>query len=218
METKRNLPKIQELYHNVELATKQSQLQVLLNQNPSPKWIKKHPLYGNDYIPIEIQEWLMTQIFGRWWVEILDIKQILNGAVVTVRVFVKDPISGEIIHQDGAGAHSFQLNKGAKATDFNELKNESVMLAVPIAESRAFSDAADKFGKIFGKDLNRKNGMNYDKLADKFQKEKEELTPEHPRWEAAVKGIKTNNTNIEEIKKHYTLSETNEKQLLNEAI
>jgi len=215
---KSNLPKLQDLYNNKELAVKQSQLLVLLNQPPAPVWIKKHPLYGNDYIPIEIQEWLMTQIFGRWWVEILDIKQILNGAVVTIRLYAIDPITGETIHQDGAGAHSFQLNKGAKATDFNELKNESVMLAVPIAESRAFSDAADKFGKIFGKDLNRKNGMNYDKLADKFQQEKEELTPEHPRWADAVKGLKTNNTKIEEIKEHFTLSETNEKQLKNEAI
>jgi len=215
---KKNLPKIQDLYQNKELAVKQSEFAILCNQEPHPQWVKKHPLYGNNYIPIEIQEWLMTMIFTRWWVEILDIKQILNGAVVTVRVYAVDPTTGETIHQDGAGAHSFQLNKGAKATDFNELKNESVMLAVPIAESRAFSDAVDKFGKLFGKDLNRKNGMNYDKLADKFNKEKEELTPDHEKWSEAVKSLNLGNTTIEEIKKNFTLSETNEKQLKNEAI
>lgn len=214
---KKNLPKIQELYSNKELALKQNELLVLLNQPPHPNWVKQHPLYKNDYIPIEIQEWLMTQIFGRWWVEILDIKQILNGAVVTIRLYAIDPITGETIHQDGAGAHSFQLNKGAKATDFNELKNESVMLAVPIAESRAFSDAADKFGKIFGKDLNRKHGMNYDKVADKFR-DKDELTPEHPRWSDAVQSLKNGNTTFESIEKNFSLSETNRKKLQDEAV
>jgi hypothetical protein len=154
------------------LALKQSEMQILLNQDPSPTWVKKHPIYKNDYIPIEVQEWLLTMIFTRWWVEILDVKQMLNSAVVTIRLFVIDPITGEKLYQDGIGAHNFQLNEGAKADDFSQLKQNAVMLAVPIAESRAFSDAADKFGKIFGKDLNRKNGMSYDKVVDKFNHEK----------------------------------------------
>ena len=215
---KKNLPKIQELYANTELATKQSQLAILCNQPPAQNWVKKHPMYGNDYIPIEIQEWLLTMIFSKWWVEILNVQQILNSAVVTLRLFVIDPTTGEKMWQDGVGAHNFQLDSGAKATEFEKLKASAVMLAVPIAESRAFSDAADKFGKLFGKDLNRKNGMNYDKLADKFNKEKEELTPDHEKWSEAVKSLNLGNTTIEEIKKNFTLSETNEKQLKNETI
>jgi hypothetical protein len=209
MEEKKQLPAINDLYTNKDLAVKESQLQILLNQPPAPNWLKKHPTYGNDYIPIEIQEWLLTSIFGRWWVEILSINQMLNSAVVTVRVFVKDPITGEVHHQDGAGAHNFQLDSGAKATEFEKLKNNAVMLAVPIAESRAFSDAVDKFGKIFGKDLNRKNGMNYDKIADKF-KAKPELTPSHPDWNNAKMGLDFNNTTLEAIKRNYTLSPENE--------
>jgi len=164
------LPKIEELYGNTELATKTSQLQILLNQEPSPTWIRKHPTYGNDYIPIEVIEWLLTNIFTKWWVEVKEVKQILNSAVVTIRLFYIDPIEGATHFQDGVGAHNFQLNKDAKADDFSQLKQNAVMLAVPIAESRAISDAADKIGKLFGKDLNRKNGMNYDKIADKFNR------------------------------------------------
>jgi hypothetical protein len=206
------LPQIKDLYSNKNLAVKESQLQILLNQPPAQRWIKKHPTYGNDYIPIEVQEWLLTSIFGRWWVEISNVTQMLNSAVVTVRVFVKDPISGEVLWQDGVGAHNFQLDKDAKADDFSKLKTNAVMLAVPIAESRAFSDACDKFGKIFGKDLNRKNGMNYDKIADKF-KEKTELHPAHPDWNNAKMALDFGNTTIDAIEKNYILSPENKTKL-----
>lgn len=167
---KKELPTISELYANIDLQKKQSQLQVLLNQEPDSSWIKKHPIYKNEYIPIEIIEWLLTTIFSKWWVEVKDAKQVLNSAVVTIRLFVVDPITGEMYFQDGLGAQDFQLKKDAKADDFSQLQHNSVMLAMPIAESRAISDAADKLGKLFGKDLNRKFGMNYDKIADKFDK------------------------------------------------
>ena len=169
---KKNLPKLEELYSNQEMAIKTNQLQILLNQNPSQNWVKEHPIYKNKYIPIEIQEWLLTMIFTKWWVEILEVKQILNSAVVSLRLFVIDPVSGETLYQDGLGAKDFQLNKDAKTDDFSQLKQNAVMLAVPIAESLAFSDAADKFGRLFGKDLNRKNSMSYDAINDKFDKYK----------------------------------------------
>ena len=212
MEEKKQLPAIKDLYANKELAVKESQLQILLNQPPSGKWIKKHPTYKNDYIPIEVQEWLLTSIFGRWWVEVLNVQHILNAAVVTVRVFAKDPLTGEVWHQDGVGAHNFQLDKGAAADDFSKLKQNALILAVPIAKSRAFSDAVDGFGKIFGKDLNRKNGMNYDKISDKF-KDKEELTPEHPEWDNAKMGLNYNNVTIEQLKNKYIINPENEKIL-----
>jgi hypothetical protein len=170
METTKNLPSIQDLYSNSELALKASQLQILLNQKPKDEWIKTHPIYNNQYIPIEIQEWLLTSIYTKWWVEIKDIKQMLNSVVVTVRLYVIDPITGDETFQDGAGAHNFQLDSGAMADDFSKLKQNAVMLAVPIAETRAFSDAADKLGKIFGKDLNRKHALSYNNIAEKFNK------------------------------------------------
>lgn len=212
MSTSKQLPAIQDLYKNKDLAVKESELQILLNQPPVDKWIKKHPTYGNEYIPIEVQEWLLTSIFGRWWVEILNVTQMLNSAVVTVRLFVKDPLTGETLHQDGVGAHNFQMDSGAKADEFSKLKNNAVMLAVPIAESRAFSDACDKFGKIFGKDLNRKFGMNYDKIADKF-KPKPELHPAHPDWNNAKMALDLGNTTIEAIQKNYIISEENRRLL-----
>jgi hypothetical protein len=164
------LPKLEELYKNVELSSKCSQLQILLNQAPSAAWIKKHPIYKNEYIPIEVIEWLLTSIFIRWWVDIKDIKIMLNSAVVTVRLNYIDPLTGETNYQEGAGADNFQLKSGSKVDDFSQVQPNAVMLAVPIAESRAISDAADKIGKLFGKDLNRKNGKSYDHISDKFNR------------------------------------------------
>jgi len=43
------------------------------------------------------------------------------------------------------------------------------MKAAPAAESYAVKDAAEKIGKIFGKDLNRADQIVYDELA-KFPK------------------------------------------------
>lgn len=182
--TRRKLPKIQDLYENKELALKRNTLEVLLNHEPKKDWIKKHPIYKNDYIPIEIVEWLLTSIYGRWWVEIREVKQLLNSAVVHIRLWVEDPLTGNDIFQDGVGAHNFQLEKGAASDDFSKMSQGAVMLAVPIAESRAISDAADKFGKIFGKDLNRKHQTNY------VINHHNEFNRDHPNWEKMLQAVK----------------------------
>ena len=43
-------------------------------------------------------------------------------------------------------------------------------MGAPAAESYAVKDAAEKIGKLFGKDLNRKDNINYDNLKDKYAK------------------------------------------------
>ena len=164
----RKLPTIAELYKDTELAIKHSQLATLLNHEPDPKWIKQHPVYKTDYIPIERIEWLLTNIFTKWRVEVLNVVQMLNSAVVTVRLHYLDPITNTWEWQDGLGAHNFQLDQGANATEFEKLKSNAVKLAVPIAETEAVKDASDKLGKLFGKDLNRKTSTNYAGISDKF--------------------------------------------------
>ena len=47
-----NLPTIAELTGDVELAFKNDQFNLLLNQEPPAKWIKKHP-YIKDYNYVE---------------------------------------------------------------------------------------------------------------------------------------------------------------------
>ena len=149
---------------------------------PAKTWLKPHPLAkkknpqtGKEepclYLPIERVEWLLTKIFIRWWVEIRDVKVIANSISVTIRLFYTDVLSDEILHQDGLGAAVIQVEKGAKAMDAVFTKHDAVMKAAPAAESYAVKDAAEKIGKLFGKDLNRADQILYDDLAHMPEKE-----------------------------------------------
>jgi hypothetical protein len=176
------IPKLEDLYGDVELAGKHNDLNKLLNCQPKPEWIKQNRFANNsNYIPVGIVEYLLTSIFIKWRVEVKTVQVIANSVVVTLRLFVLDPITGEWDWQDGVGASPIQTKSGAAATDFGQVNTSAVQMAAPAAETYAFKDAAEKLGKLFGKDLNRKDEMNYaPMMADKFtaQPVKEEIPEE----------------------------------------
>lgn len=156
--SKRPLPAINDLYADVEQAAKNNDLNILLNQPPKAEWIKQNKFAGNtNYIPIEKVEYLLTAIYQNWKVEIRDTTVIANSIVVTVRLHVQNPINQEWDWQDGIGASPIQTEKGAAATDFTKVNTSAVQMAAPAAESYAIKDAAEKLGKVFGKDINRKD-------------------------------------------------------------
>lgn len=166
--TPRPLPKIEDLYTDLELASKQNEFNRLVNCNPKPEWIKQNKFANNsNYIPVGIVEYLLTSIYLKWRVEVKGVQVIANSAVVTVRLFVLDPITGEWDWQDGVGASPIQTKSGAAATDFSQVNTSAVQMAVPAAESYAFKDAAEKLGKLFGKDINRAEmSADYSKMQD----------------------------------------------------
>lgn len=179
---KRQLPNIKEIYsESVELA-KQNDLNIILNQPPKPDWLKEHPIAKKEitledgtkkkiplkYIPIERVEYLLTTIFINWKVEILREGILANSAYVTVRLHYQNPITNEWEYQDGVGACPIQTDSGAGASDWQKVKSDGVMKALPAAESYAIKDAAEKLGKLFGKDLNRADGIGYDSLIGRF--------------------------------------------------
>jgi hypothetical protein len=154
----KKLPSLNELYADVEAAAKKNDLNILLNQSPKPEWIKQNKYAGNtNYIPIEKVEYLLTSIYQKWRAEIKETIVIANSVVVTVRLHIQDPISSEWDWQDGIGASPIQTASGAAATDFTKVNTNAVQMAAPAAESYAIKDAAEKLGKIFGKDINRKD-------------------------------------------------------------
>jgi hypothetical protein len=141
----------------------------ILNQPARPEWIRKHPVYKNDYLPIDKVEFMLTILFGTWRVEIKSVFQIVNSVCVTIRLYYWNSDREDFDWQDGAGACPMQVDSGSKATEQINLKGNAVMLAVPIAETNAVKDAADKIGKAFGRDLNRKDTLNYDSLVKNFE-------------------------------------------------
>lgn len=165
----KSVPKYEELVQFDENKAKANDLQVILNHEPPANWVKANDhANGSCYLPIDKVEYLLTRLFIKWWVQVLDYKVIANSCAVHIRLFYIDPITGETLSQDGLGAAPMQTEKGAGATNFDKIKNAAVQMALPAAETYAIKDAAEKIGRIFGKDLNRKDLMAYDSLAGRF--------------------------------------------------
>lgn len=164
---KKNLPALRDLYDgDLVLKENQNELNILLNQPPAPAWVKDHPFAkGVKYIPIERIEYLLTRLFLKWWVEVKEIKTIANSCVVTVRLHYQNIENMEWSSQDGIGAAPIQTESGSGAMNWDKVRSDAVMKSAPAAESYAIKDAAEKIGKIFGKDLNRKDEIGYDSIS-----------------------------------------------------
>lgn len=165
------LPTIEDLYKSDDLPVlhKEALFQTLVNQEPKKEWIKVHPITKEPYIPIERIEWLLINIVVRYRTEIKDVKQIANSVVVTIRLHYFDHVYNEWTFHDGVGAAPLQTDKGAGAVDWNAIKSSAVQIGAPAAETYAVKDAAEKIGKLFGKDLNRKEVISYDNMKDRFK-------------------------------------------------
>lgn len=202
------IPSMQELIQEDENSLKQNALTVILNQTPPENWLVNHPMIsGYKYLPIERVEYLLTRIYNKWWVEVKQVQVLANSVVVTVRLWVTNPLTKVDEFQDGIGASPIQTDKGAGAMDWNAAKNDGVQKAAPSAESYAIKDAAEKFGKLFGKDTSRKLNIDYSSLL-KHAKSLPEFNETH--FVDAAK----NGATIELIRKGYTLTKEMEDKFL----
>jgi len=166
MEKKKQLPILRDLYDgDLELKGDQNNINILVNQPPKSDWIKEHPFArGVKYIPIERIEYLLTRLFLRWRVEVKEVQTIANSISVTVRLHYQNIENNEWSWQDGVGAAPIQTEKDAGAMEWDRVRADSVMKALPAAKTYAVKDAAELIGKIFGKDLNRKDEVMYNSL------------------------------------------------------
>ena len=180
METKQQLT-LANLYQidKIEEAFKNDQFNLIANSLPKKDWIKENKYAGNSkYIPIGIIETLLLKMFKTFRVEVIESKQMFNSVAVTVRLHYPSPIDGKWTFHDGVGAVELQTKaeSGTLKPDFSNINKGAVMMALPMAKSFALKDAAEHIGAIFGRDLNRKDVLEYttDKnLDDKiFEREK----------------------------------------------
>ena len=177
------VPKLDELIKagesQISLRGKESNLMVLLNQDPPSQWIKKHKTIKKnvivngviqsvpyEYLPIARVEFLLKAIFINYRIEVLKTATMFNSVECTVRVHYQNPITNEWSFHDGVGAQWLQTDAGTKGVlmDGSNVKQAGVQMALPIAKSLAIKDACDHFGKLFGSDLSRdtNNEMSYE--------------------------------------------------------
>jgi hypothetical protein len=163
MENK-NLPTLADLTTDIELSYKNDSLNYLLNNQPPPNWVKKHPFIANyNYLPIDKVEHLLRKIFKQYKIEVLKTSQLFNAVEVHVRVHFLNPITNEWLFHDGVGACELQTKKdsGNLNLDLSNINKGAVLMALPIAKSVAIKDACDHFGNLFGANLNRKDIVQF---------------------------------------------------------
>lgn len=160
--TENKAPTIQELYENTEIAVKEDQVNVILNQQPPQKWVKEHPyVKGHLYLPIDKVEFMLRKLFKKTRIEILREGTSFNGVYVVVRVWYKDILTQEMEYHDGIGAIHLQVKSGSSPADLANINNGALSMAYPVAKTLAIKDACDHFGAIFGANLNRKDVLPF---------------------------------------------------------
>jgi hypothetical protein len=209
-----NLPKINDLYSDIQMTRQNDVLTTLLNQPPLLEWIKVHPFIKNyKYLPIERVEFLLKTIFKNYKIEITGQGQSFNGVWVTVRVHYLHPITGDWSFHDGIGASQLQTKSGTSPADLININNGAISMAYPMAKTIAIKDACDHFGKLFGADLNRKEVISYEADLTLI-----ELDEKHPNWAKAKDYVKKNpQTKIEFLRQSYNITEENFNKLFENA-
>jgi hypothetical protein len=157
------IPTIQDLA-DPEKLHKNDQLKTLLNQPPPKAWVQRNKYANNsEYLPIGKVEYLLDKIFQNWKIEIIDYKPLFNTVSVSIRLHYVDPITGEWMFHDGGAAKELQTQAGTGPLkqDFSNINSGAVEKALPIAISMAIKDAADHLGDLFGRNLNRKDNVEY---------------------------------------------------------
>ena len=132
-----------ELYSGVGYIPVIENFDEVLNFEPRKDWLREHPqVKGFMYLPIERVEFLLNRLFSHVQIEIREIISSESRAIVSVRVNYTNR-EDFIMYHDGIGA-------------VNITKSQPAEMSFPMAKTLAIKDACDMFGKIFGKDLNRK--------------------------------------------------------------
>lgn len=198
---------IQELYKSPAVELEREQLLSFLNQEPPAAWVKEHPnIKGHKYLPIEKVEWMLKRFFKKYSIEVKEYRQLLNSISCSVRVNYQDPLSGDMVYQDGVGAWELQTASGSGVLklDASNINRGAVPMALGVAKSIAIKDACDLIGNIFGSNLNRKDVLPYivdEQLATVANKK------EHERMLALIAKAKTR-PELDELRSHLTESLT----------
>lgn len=175
------LPTLSDLYNeDIQEAYKDQNLNLLLNADPKPTWVKSRVINGKEfkYLPIDKVEFLLRKLFGQFRIKVLSVAQLHGGVQVTVRVYYLLPPN-----EDKERVWGFQDGVGAVTLS----SNYELEPAVPLAKTFAIKDACDHIGNIFGANLNRLDVITYskddgiDKMAEMEHKIKELFMVHHDK-------------------------------------
>lgn len=161
-----------------------------LNQDPNPSHISKND-DGSLYIPISITQKLLDDIFlGMWSFEMKSVEYGRKWARGNGVMTVINPVNGERITRNG---------------DAGILLTNNVRIDSPRLEAMVLLSCAKKFGRIFGRDLNRTKD---DAPLPIVKIEKSDKSTEEKRLEALIEECET----IEDLQSYKLLITENLKK------
>jgi hypothetical protein len=146
--------------------------QAKLNKEPDPREFDKTPDGRADYLPISFVEMTLDEIYlGLWSTENFTWSAITNEVQGSLELVVTHPITGKQIRRIGAASiiimvdslapeEKDKMSKQARnlfALDPANKKPNALDLAFPKLKAECVSNAAKSLGKVFGRDINRKN-------------------------------------------------------------
>lgn len=158
-----------------------------LNAEPTPESIGKTPDGKAKTIAISHTEMTLDEFFfGLWDTEHFRWERIANEIVGAIDLVVVHPVTGRVIRRTGAASIQImtdavpdELKNDRKAKnrwqlDMENKKSNSLDMGFPKLKSECLKNAAQSFGKRFGRDLNREIKDNYSPLVGPAAQRKHE--------------------------------------------
>lgn len=130
-----------------------------LNRKPDSNDVLINDKANNTkYVPISKIESLLDELFlGLWETDNFQYQQIVNEVVGSITLKVYHPILKIWIKRTGAASVMITQQSGAKISDLDKKQKNAMEMAFPHLKADCLSNAAKSLGKLFGRDLNRKD-------------------------------------------------------------
>lgn len=123
-------------------------------------------------LPISFVEMTLDELYlGVWGTSQFTTKLISNEVVGELELWVKHPITGDVVTRTGAAGIIIQMDKAPEdltgqernnwALDPSNKKPNALDLGYPKLKAECVKNAAQSLGKVFGRDLNRKKNDKF---------------------------------------------------------
>ena len=154
--------KTQELEPKYKFA-KIEQFGTFVNRQPKSEEIKVNKYAGNSkYLPISFIETTLDELFMMdWTTENFQYQVVANELIGSLELVFTHPISGRVIRRVGAAAVPIQMKKGSDVSQFENKIHNTLVKDFPHLKASCLANAARSIGKLFGRDLNRKDNDTY---------------------------------------------------------
>ena len=146
--------------------------QQMLNATPDVAGIEKTPdLKAQTLVISHVETTLDEMFFGHWRTENFKWERMANEVVGSIDLIAIHPISGYEIRRTGAASIIIMVDRAPQnldnvernrwALNADNKKPNALDLAFPKLKTECIKNAALSLGKLFGRDLNRKNADIY---------------------------------------------------------